>query len=86
MTHRADGEGALRLQTKAEASPVLQTSAKAAGSHLGCEATRASIPMAFPGRNTSHAGNPSGRTAHNPLGVSLEGWRFPTQQNAVLLE
>lgn len=77
---------ALWLQTKAEASSALQPSAKAAGSHLGCEAVQACIPVAFPGRNTSCAGSPSAKAARNPLGVSLVGWRFPTQPNVVLLE
>lgn len=57
LTHPVDRmRPALWLQTKAQASYVLQTPAKKAGSHLGCEALQASIPVAFPGRNTLYTG------------------------------
>lgn len=54
---------------------MLQIFAKAAGSHLGCEAVRALIPLLFPGRNALCAGSPSGKAAHGLLGVSFVGWR-----------
>lgn len=70
----------LWLQPKAEASSVLQTFAKAAGSHMGCEATRTLKSMVFPGRNAWCAGSPSGKTAHSLLCVSSVSWRFSVQQ------
>lgn len=65
---------------------MLQTFAKAAGSHLGCEAMTTLISVVFPGRNALCAGSPSGKTAHSLLGVSFAGWRFSEQQKVVLLK
>lgn len=65
---------------------MLQTFAKAAGSHLGCEAMRTLISVVFPGRNALCAGSPSGKTAYSLLGVSFAGWRFSEQQKVVLLK
>lgn len=76
----------LWLQSKAEVNSVLQTFAKAAGSHMGCEAIRTLLAVFFPGRNALCAGSPSGKAARSLLGVSFVGWRFSVHQKVVLLK